>query len=127
MSTQAPTAAPTRFHHALRRARAASSLSLREIARRADISPAYLSRLLANERGVPENDVIERLETALELQPRGQLFDGAGRHDKVLSKVIDKDEKRVLMRALAPLSDEDFAKVVKLAQDLAGKAKPRKP
>ena len=119
MITQEPTSAPDRFLRLLRKALAGSGLSLRAAARQAAISPAYLSRLLKGERGVPGNDTLTRLEATLDIQPRGQLFDAAGRQDLLLSKVLKKDEQRVLMRSLAPLTPADFDKVVRVAEKLA--------
>ena len=121
MTTQEPTSAPERFLRLLKRALAGSGLSLRQAAAKADISPAYLSRLLKGERGLPGNDIIARLETVLDVQPRGLLFDAAGRHDSLVSKVVNKDSQRLLMRSLAPLTQDEFARVVKVAKQLARK------
>jgi transcriptional regulator with XRE-family HTH domain len=121
MATQEPTSAHDRFLRLLRKALAGSGLSLREAARKSDISPAYLSRMLNGERGSPGPKTIARLEETLDIHPRGQLFDAAGRHDRLLSKVINKDDQRLLMRSLAPLNPDDFAKVVKVAEQLARK------
>ncbi len=52
-------------------------LSLREIARRADISVSSVSRILAGDRGLPGNDVLQRIADALEL-PYDQLLVAAG-------------------------------------------------
>ena len=121
MDSQEPTSAPDRFLRLLRKALASSGLSLREVSRKSGISPAYLSRLVKGERGAPTNETIVRLEEALNIQPRGQLFDAAGRQDSLVTKVLGKDSQRVLMRSLAPLSDEEFTKVVKIAEKLAQK------
>jgi transcriptional regulator with XRE-family HTH domain len=121
MTTQADTSAPDRFLKLLRKALAGSGLSLNEAARQSDISPAYFSRLINGIRGVPGDETISKLEAVLDIQPRGLLFDAAGRHDVILAKVVKKDSERVLMRALAPLTNEDFAKVVKVAEQLAKK------
>jgi len=121
MPIQEPTPAPDRFVRRLRKALGGSGVSLREAARKADVSPAYLSRLLNGERGAPANETIARLEEALDIRPRGQLFDAAGRQDHLADKVLKRDPDRVLMRSLAPLSPEDFAKVVQVAERLARK------
>jgi len=121
MTTQEPTSAPEPFIRQLRRALARSGLSLRQAAAQADISPAYLSRLLKGERGLPAPETISNLEKVLNIDPPGQLFDAAGRHDHLVSKVVKKDNSRLLMRSLAPLTNEDFAKVVKVAEQLAQK------
>ncbi len=121
MTTQEPTSAPERFLRLLKKALGGSGMSLSEAARAARISPAYLSRLLKGKRGVPGNETIASLEETLDIQPRGLLFDAAGRHDRVVSRVLNKDSQRLLMRSLAPLTQDDFAKVVKVAEQLAKK------
>lgn len=121
MDSQEPTSAPDRFLRLLRKALAASGLSIREVSRRASISPAYLSRLLNGERGAPANETLTSLEDALNIQPRGQLFDAAGRHDTLVTNVLKRDNQRLLMRSLATLSSEDFAKVIGVAEKLAAK------
>ena len=61
------TKAPERFIRLLKKAmdEHPEKLSLRKVARRADLSPAYLSYLLNGERGVPSNDAIAQLERVL--------------------------------------------------------------
>jgi PTS system nitrogen regulatory IIA component len=116
MASQEPTAAPAAFVRLLRKSIAAQGLSLREIARRIGASTAYMSRLVNEQRGVPADDIIIKLEEVLDIQPRGQLFDAASRHDSVVSKVMKKEDARILMRTLAQLTDEDLAAVQKVAQ-----------
>jgi len=121
MTTQQPTAAPDRFVRLLRVALASQTLSLRKVAEKADISPAYLSRLANGERGLPTDDaIIGKLEKALDIPP-GRLFDAAERPDDTARTFLKKQQARPLMRSLAPLSDEDLAKVLKVANELAQK------
>ena len=96
-------------------------MTLAEVSGKADISPAYLSRLLNGERGVPAIGIITRLEEVFDIQPRGLLFDAAGLHDSVVSKVLKKDNARVLMRSLGPLTDEEMATVLNVVEALAKK------
>ncbi|MFA6543172.1 MAG: helix-turn-helix transcriptional regulator [Limisphaerales bacterium] len=121
MAAQQPTSAPDRFLRLLRRAVHSRGVSLREVARQAGVSAAYLSRLLKGERGVPADATIARLEEVLDMQPRGILFDAAGRHDSVVAEVTNKDPERVLMRSLAPLSASEYERVVQYARRLAKK------
>ncbi len=121
MTEQQPTSAPERFLRLFRRAVQGRRVSLREVARQAGVSAAYLSRLLNGERGLPADETIARLEEVLDVQPRGMLFDAAGRHDSVLTKVTSKDPERVLMRSLAPLSKTEYEQVVQYARRLAKK------
>jgi transcriptional regulator with XRE-family HTH domain len=121
MLTQQPTPAPPDFILLLAAAIRRSGLNKAEVAFKVDISPAYLSRLLHGARGVPADAIVSRLEDVLDIQPRGQLFDAAGRHDSVLSRVIKKPKARLLLRSLGPLSDEDMATVLNVAEALAKK------
>ena len=124
MTTQQPTAAPDRFVRLLRLALASQPLSLRKVAEKAGISPAYLSRLVNGERGLPTNDtIIAKLEEVLDFQP-GKLFDAAERPDLTAKTFLKKPQARPMMRSLAPLSDADLAKVLKVAEDLAKKHNP---
>ena len=77
--------------------------------------------MIKGERGAPTNETITRLEETLNIQPRGQLFDAAGRQDSLVTKVLNRDNQRILMRSLAPLTPDEFAKVVKVAEKLAKK------
>ena len=86
---------------------------------KADISPAYLSRLLHGVRGVPADSILVRLENVLAMDPPGQLFDAAGRHDSVVSRVLKRDKGRTMMRKLAVLNDEQFDIVLRVAAGYA--------
>jgi transcriptional regulator with XRE-family HTH domain len=124
MTEQQPTSAPPEFIRLLEQAIRSSGLTKAEVAFKADISPAYLSRLLHGVRGVPADTILVRLEDALDMDPRGQLFDAAGRHDAVVSRVLKKNKGRVLMRKLAPLTDDDISTVLNVAEALARKYQP---
>ena len=81
MTEQQPTSAPPEFIRLLEQGIRDSGLTKGEIAFKADISPAYLSRILHGVRGVPADSILVRLENVLAMDPPGQLFDAAGRHD----------------------------------------------
>jgi len=118
MATQEPTAAPAAFIKLLRKSIAAQGLSLREIARRIGASTAYMSRLVNEQRGLPADETILKLEDVLDV-PRGSLFYAAGRLDSAASKVLMKQDAGILMRTLAKLTDEEMAQVQKVAQRYA--------
>jgi len=82
MADKKPVKAPREFVQLLKRAmdEHPEKPSLREVARRADISPAYLSLLLHGERSAPSNEAIARLEEVLNI-PRGGLNEAAGKPD----------------------------------------------
>jgi transcriptional regulator with XRE-family HTH domain len=124
MTEQQPTSAPREFIRLLEQGIRDSGLTKAEVAFNADISPAYLSRILHGVRGVPADSILVRLEDVLDLNPRGQLFDAAGRHDAVVSRVLKKNKGRVMMRKLAPLTDKDFDALLQMAEALADKSQP---
>ena len=124
MTAQKPTPAPDRFVRLLRLALGSQPLSLRKVAEKAGLSPAYLSRLVNGERGLPTDDtIIAKLEQVLDVAP-GRLFDTAERPDLTAKTFLKKQQARPLMRSLAPLSDEDLAKVLAVAEKLANKYHP---
>ena len=123
MTIQEPTAAPDRFVRLLDNSIESQGLSLREVARRVGVSIAYLSRLLSKQRGLPSDTTIAKMERALEIHP-GVLFDAAGRHDATASKFFRNDKARELIRSLEPLTDDEFARVLKVADDLRKKHHP---
>jgi hypothetical protein len=88
-----------------------------------DVPIAYLSRRLNKQRGLPADETIKKFEKVMEIEP-GRLFDAAGRHDVLASKVFKHEGARRLLRHLEPLPDEDFAKVIKEAEALAKKYHP---
>lgn len=121
MRIQEPTAAPDPFVRLLRKSIAARGLSLRDIGRQIGVSTAYMSRLVNKQRGLPSDETIIKLEEVLDVQPRGMLFDAAGRHDSVTSRVLKKEGARILMRTLTRLTDEELAKVQEVAQRFANR------
>lgn len=90
-------------------------LSLREVARRADISPAYLSLLLSGERGAPSNEAIARLEEVLRL-PNGELFKVAERPNDEALEFFRKDEAGSIMRTLAQLPSTQLPELRKVIE-----------
>jgi transcriptional regulator with XRE-family HTH domain len=121
METQQPTAAPERFLRLVKKAMNREGLSVRQFAERTGVSPAYLSRLLNRERGAPSDDTIAKFEEVLDIDPRGSLFDAAGRHDEESAKFFRKPTARILMRTLGRLTEEELAQVRKVANDFAEK------
>ena len=72
------------------------------------------------------DEILVRLEDVLDIQPRGRLFDAAGRQDAVVNKVLKKDKGRVLMRSLGPLTDDELAIVLSVADGLAKNHNPNR-
>ena len=123
MTIQEPTAAPEGFIRLLNKSIDEQGLSLREVARQVGVSIAYLSRLLNKQRGLPAESTIAKLEKVLAIES-GRLFDAAGRHDALASKVFKNEGVRRLLRSLESLTDAEFEKVAKEAERLAKKYHP---
>jgi transcriptional regulator with XRE-family HTH domain len=109
--------APKRFIQLLKKAmdEHPEKLSLRQVAKRADISASYLSLLLSEERGVPSNEAIAQLERVLNI-PKGELFKAAERPDDQALEFFRKDEAGSILRTLAPLPNNQLAKVHKMIE-----------
>src|ERR1039458_2495346 len=127
MTMQKQIKAPDRFLRLLEKAMKdhPDRLSLRAVARRADISPAYLSRLLSGERGVPSNDAIGQLERVLNI-PAGELFKAAARPDDQALEFFRKDEAGSILRTLAPLPNSQLAVVHKMIERFVQEQKHNK-
>ena len=109
--------APERFIRLLKKAmdEHPEKLSLRQVAKRADISPAYLSLLLNAERPAPSNDAIAQLERVLDI-PEGDLFKAAARPDNEALEFFRKDEAGSIMRTLAQVPDNKLSAVGKMIE-----------
>ncbi len=119
MEAQKATAAPGRFIRTLRDAMDGQGMNPRQLAAKTGVSPAYLSRLFNQQRGLPADETIAKFEEVLDIHPRGTLFDAAGRHDEVAAKLVQIKGARPLMRTLASLTEADLAQVQKVAQRFA--------
>ena len=109
--------APERFIRLLKKAKDEhpEKLSLREVARLADLSPAYLSYLLNGERGVPSNDAIAQLERVLNI-PNRELFKAAGKPDDEALDFFRKEEAGPIVRTLATVPKRQLPQVHKLIE-----------
>jgi len=114
--------APERFIRLLKKAMAEhpEKLSLRQVAKRADISPAYLSLLLNAERPAPSNDAIAQLERVLDI-PEGDLFKAAARPDDEALEFFRKDEAGSIMRTLAQVPNHKLPTVHKMIEQFLKK------
>ena len=89
--------------------------SLREVARRSNLSVAYLSYLLNGDRDVPSNAAIRELERALDI-PQGELNKAAGRPDDKALEFFRKDEAAPIMRTLAKVPANQLESVRELIE-----------
>lgn len=119
-----PAKAPDKFIRLLKNAIELhpDKLSLREVARRADISVAYLSLLLNGERGTPSNEAIVQLEEVLNI-PKGNLCKAAGRPDDVALEFFRRDEAAQIVRSLASVPKSELPKVQKWIDGLVKRQK----
>ena len=117
MTENKPAKAPERFIRLLKRAMEEhpKKLSLRQVAKRAEISPAYLSLLLNEERGVPSNEAIAQLERVLNIPDR-ELFKAAGRPDDQALEFFRKEDAGSIVRTLAPLPNNQLSAVRKIIE-----------
>jgi transcriptional regulator with XRE-family HTH domain len=122
MTDKKPSRAPERFISLLKKAmnEHRDKLSLRQVAVRADISPAYLSLLLNGERGVPSNDAIDRLERVLNIT-EGDLFKSAGRPNDQALEFFRKDEAGLIVQTLAEVPTNKLSDVLKMIEKFAKK------
>jgi transcriptional regulator with XRE-family HTH domain len=99
--------------------------SLREVARRADLSVAYLSYLLNGERDVPSNAAIRQLEQVLNI-PQGELNKVAGRPDDRALEFFRKEEAAPIMRTLAKVPINKLETVRKMIQDFVDSGRSKR-
>jgi transcriptional regulator with XRE-family HTH domain len=125
MTANKPAKAPQRFIRLLEKARNEhpEKLSLRQVAKRADLSPAYLSLLLSGDRGVPSNDAIARLEEVLHV-PKGELFQAAGKPNDAALDFFRKEEAGPIVRTLASVPNRHLPQVHKLIERFLKKRRP---
>jgi len=126
MSANKPRKAPEPFIRLLKKAMQEhpESLSLREVARRADLSPAYLSYLLSGDRGVPSTDSISQLETVLHI-PAGALFRAAGKPDDAALEFFRKEDGADIMRILAVQPRNRLVRIKQMIDRFVRKNKAR--
>ena len=97
--------------------------SLREVARRADLSPAYLSLLLNGERSAPSNSAIAQIEQVLNL-PKNALSEAAGKPTDAALDFFRKDEAGSIMRTLAKVPNSQLAEVRQMIEGFVSKRRP---
>jgi len=96
--------------------------SLREFAKKLDITPSYLSDI-ENDRRVPAEDVLRRIADLLGLD-FDELMAKAGRFGEDADRYMRRHPTAgVLFRQLSDsnLADDDLAKLLKKAEELAKK------
>jgi transcriptional regulator with XRE-family HTH domain len=94
-------------------------ISLNQLAERAGFSPAFLSRILNKQRGLPSDNTILRLARELNLEPRERLLIEAGRIPEGLKRSLSRPQIPALLRATGNLSETELQEVIKTVEALA--------
>lgn len=118
--------APEGFIRLLRAGMENRSISLNQLAERAGFSPAFLSRILNRQRGLPSDKTILRLAQVLDLEPRERLLIEAGRIPEELKPALSQPQMPELLRAAGKLSETDLQDLLSTVKGLALKQHQRK-
>src|SRR5271154_7291188 len=94
-------------------------ISLNQLAEKAGMSPAFLSRILNKQRGLPSDAAILRLARVLDLQPNERLLIEAGRVPDGLMFVLNQPRVPELLRVVGKLSETEQQELLKTAKALA--------
>jgi len=94
-------------------------ISLNQLAERAGVSPAFLSRIMNKQRGLPSEKAILRLAETLDLQPRERLLIEAGRIPEELKPALSQPRVPELLRAVGKLSDAEQQELLQTVKALA--------
>jgi transcriptional regulator with XRE-family HTH domain len=127
MTANKATKAPGRFIELLEKAmkEQPEPLSLRQVAKRANLSPAYLSLLLSGERSIPSNQAIANLERVL-LIPDGKLQEAAGKPDDAALEFFRKEQAAPIVRTLTQVPASELGAVHKLIERFLQKGRRTK-
>lgn len=111
--------APDGFVNLLREGMDRQRISLNQLAYRAGVSPAFLSRILNRERGLPSDKIILRFAKLVDLEPPERLLIEAGRIPEELQSMLSQPQIPDLLRAADKLSETELEQLVKTVQALA--------
>lgn len=117
--------APAGFIKMLREGMKKRRISLNQLAEKAGVSPAFLSRILNKERGLPSDKAILRFAEVLDLQPPERLLIEAGRIPEELKPTLSQPGIPELLRAVGKLSETEQEEVRKTVEALALKQRRR--
>jgi transcriptional regulator with XRE-family HTH domain len=111
--------APEGFIRLLRQGMDKQKISLNQAAERAGLSPAFLSRIMNKQRGLPSDKLILRLAQVLDLQPNERLLIEAGRIPEDLRSPLSQPRIPELLRAAGKLSDTEQQEILQTVRSLA--------
>jgi transcriptional regulator with XRE-family HTH domain len=110
--------APPGFIKMLREGMDKQKISLNQLAEKARVSPAFLSRILNKERGLPSDKAILQLANVLDLQPPERLLIEAGRIPEELKPALSQSRIPELLRAAGKLSETEQEELLRTAKSL---------
>jgi transcriptional regulator with XRE-family HTH domain len=110
---------PEGFIRLLREGMDKREISLNQLAEKAGMSPAFLSRIMNKQRGLPSDEAILRLARVLDLQPNERLLIEAGRVPDGLMFVLSQPRVPELLRVAGKLSETEQQELLKTAKALA--------
>lgn len=111
--------APASFIGLLREGMERRRISLNQLAEQAEVSPAFLSRILNRQRGLPSDKTILRLAQVLEIEPPESALIAAGRIPEEMKQTLSNPQIPVLLRAAGKLSEAELQRVLETVQALA--------
>jgi len=111
--------APEGFIRLLREGMEKRKISLNQLAERAGLSPAFLSRIMNQERGLPSDKAILRLARVLDLQPNERLLIEAGRIPEDLQPMLSQPRVPELLRVVGKLSNTEQQELLQTVKALA--------
>lgn len=105
----------------IRRMREAKEIGLREMAKKIEVSPTYLSKVERDEFAPPAEDRVKAIATILDLDA-DDLLARAGRVSSDISGIIKRQPVALaaLLRTTAGMSADDIARLVRQAQKAKG-------
>jgi transcriptional regulator with XRE-family HTH domain len=111
--------APEGFINLLREGMKKRKISLNQLAERAGFSPAFLSRILNKQRGLPSDKTILRLAREVDFEPPERLLIEAGRISEELKGLLNRPQISTLLRVTSNLSETELQDVIKTVEALA--------
>lgn len=105
----------------IRRVREAKEIGLREMAKKIEVSPTYLSKVERDEFAPPAEDRVKAIAAILDLDA-DDLLARAGRVSSDISRIIKRQPVALaaLLRTTEGLSAEDITRLVRQAQKAKG-------
>lgn len=110
-----------KFGAFIRRMREEKEIGLREMAKKMDVSPTYISKVERDEFAPPAEDRVKAMAVILELDA-DDLLARAGRVSSDVSSIIKRQPVALaaLLRTTEGLSAEDITRLVRQAQKAKG-------